>query len=86
MPRISIDVTSEQHERLKVLAAERGQSVHDYVLTQSLAEQPLTDDEKQALGELKDLLTSRIREADDGNLVSVDFREVGIEARKRLPR
>lgn len=86
MPRISIDVTSEQHERLKALAAERGQSVDDYVLARSLDEQPLTDDEKLALAELKDLLASRTREAEDGNVVPVDFKEIGPEARKRLSR
>jgi hypothetical protein len=31
MPRISIDVTDQQHQRLKAFAALRGQSIKDYV-------------------------------------------------------
>lgn len=86
MPRISIDVTSEQHERLKALAARRGQSLDDYVLARSLDEQPLSEDEGAALRQLKEYLEPRVREAEDGNLVRTDFKDIATEARKRLAR
>lgn len=86
MPRISIDLTSEQHKRLKSLAARRGLSLDDYVLERSLDDQPLSEDEGNALRDLKAHLEPRLREADDGKIVSVDFKDIAAEARKRLAR
>ena len=39
MPRLSIDITPEQHKRLKASAALCGQSIKDYVLERSLPSQ-----------------------------------------------
>lgn len=37
--RLSIDVTSEQHKKLKAIAAIQGKSIKDYVLEKSLPRQ-----------------------------------------------
>jgi uncharacterized protein (DUF1778 family) len=45
--RLSIEVTPEQHQRLKAVAALRGQSIKDYVLNLVLP-----NDEDEALRQL----------------------------------
>lgn len=37
MGRISIDVTDDEHKKLKAMAALRGKSIKDYVLERTLA-------------------------------------------------
>ena len=38
MPRLSIDITKEEHRRLKASAALEGQSLKDYVITRVLVD------------------------------------------------
>ena len=80
MPRLSIELTPDQHKRLKAIAALRGQSLKDYVLQQSLDSIPMT--EQEALQELDDLLKARVEEAERGNLVSA--REIFETVRKAM--
>ena len=58
MSRISIDVTEDQHKKLKAMAALRGQSIKDFVIKQTLGEDSEVDG---ALLELEDLLDQRIQ-------------------------
>ena len=53
--RLSLEVTPEQHQRLKAVAALRGQTIKDYVLNRVLPETP-TDDENEALRQLETFL------------------------------
>lgn len=62
MSRISIDVSEEEHKRLKALAALRGESIKDFVLSRTLGSAP-TDDEEKAMTELVALLDTRIDRA-----------------------
>jgi Antitoxin ParD len=62
--RLSIDVTDEQHQRLKAVAALRGQSIKDYVLDRVLPEISKTD-EDEALSQLEAFLEPRIKAAQD---------------------
>ena len=57
--RLSLEVTPEQHQRLKAVAALRGQTIKDYVLNRVLPETP-TDDENEALRQLETFLEPRI--------------------------
>jgi len=61
MSRISIDVTSEEHQRLKALAALRGKSIKEFVLDSTLGN--TEDDEEKAMNELLALLDGRIERA-----------------------
>jgi len=61
MSRISIDVTSEEHQRLKALAALRGKSIKEFVLDSTLGD--TEDDEEKAMNELLALLDGRIERA-----------------------
>jgi len=62
--RLSIDVTPEQHQRLKAIAALRGQTIKDYVLTRVLPN-PATQDEDKALQQLEAFLEPRLKEVSD---------------------
>ena len=70
MSRLSIELTPEQHQRLKAMAALQGQSMKDYVLARSLPDLPNRDSmtEEEALHQLEQLLTPRIEAADRGEL------------------
>ena len=63
MSRISIDVTDDEHKKLKAVAALRGKSIKDYVLERTLG----TDEsDNAALRELEELLDGRIHAAKAG--------------------
>ena len=85
MARISIDVTPEQHQRLKTFAALRGQSIKDYVLEQSLS--PLVDNdalsEEEALHQLEEFLKPRIEAAERGEIVSRSVTQIFEDARRK---
>jgi len=58
MSRISIDVSPEEHRKLKAIAALRGKSMKEYLLEGKMALGP--DDQEKALVELEALLDARI--------------------------
>lgn len=60
MTRISIDVTEEEHKKLKTIAALHGQSIKDYVLERTIGTDQVSD---AALQELEKLIDSRIKAA-----------------------
>ena len=63
MGRISIDVTDDEHKKLKAVAALRGKSIKAYVLERTL-DTDRNDD--AALRELEELLDGRIQAAKAG--------------------
>ena len=78
MPRLSIDITEEEHRRLKASAALEGQSLKDYVITRVLVDAPETD----ALAALAEVLKPRIEQADRGETSKRAFKDIGAAARK----
>lgn len=76
--RLSIEVTREQHQRLKAAAALQGQSIKDYVLRHTLP----NSDEQAALQELEAFLTSRIETANNGQLSSKSVDDIFNEVLK----
>lgn len=82
MSRISIEVTAEEHQRLKAFAALRGQTLKDYILERSLPDlsgEGLT--EIEALRQLERLLLPRIEAAQRGEYSNKDFSAIIAEAR-----
>lgn len=82
MSRISIEVTPEEHQRLKAFAALRGQTIKDYILERALpplSEKELTEEE--AMRQLEHLLIPRIEEARRGEFSTEDFDGVIAEAK-----
>lgn len=67
MSRISIDVTPQQHQKLKAMAALQGKTIKEFVLASTLGSVERDSDEAQALVELEALVDARMkRAAEDG--------------------
>ena len=64
--RLSIEITTNQHQRLKAAAALQGQSIKDYVLKRTLPKV----EERIALQRLEEFLKPRIEAANNGQLSS----------------
>lgn len=79
MSRLTIEVTEQQHQRIKALAALQGKSIREYALQRLFAETP---DEEQAMQELKALLSSRIAEGHRGEVSEKSITEIAEEELK----
>jgi hypothetical protein len=73
MSRISIDVSPQEHKKLKALAALQGKSIKDFVIERTIGMNG-KDHSKAALAELELLLDERIRAARNG---AISKRTVG---------
>lgn len=62
--RLSIEITPDQHQRLKAAAALKGESIKDYVLKRTLP----NPDEQSALQELEQFLAPRVKAVENGAL------------------
>lgn len=80
--RLFIDVTYEQHQRLKAVAALRGQTIKDYVLDRVLPKTP-TDDDDEALCQLETFLEPRIKAAQD-TVVKKSVKQIFEEAHQEM--
>jgi uncharacterized protein (DUF1778 family) len=76
--RLSIEVTPEQHQRLKAVSALHGQSIKDYVLERVF--QPLPENNainnEEALRQLEAFLQPRINAAKQGELTDKSVLEI----------
>lgn len=85
MPRISIDITPEQHQKLKAIAALKGESIKDYVLNRTLGDAPSLSgmDEDEAFMALADFLKPRIKQAQRGELSTKSMADIRRDAHKQ---
>lgn len=69
MPRLSIDITPEEHQKLKAIAALKGQSIKEFVLKRTLGDAPTLDamSEEEAFSALAEFLKPRIDQARRGS-------------------
>ena len=85
MPRLSIDLSPQEHRQLKAMAALKGQSIKDYVLSRALVDMPdpktMTDEE--ALQALKQLLAPRLAEVEAGDVVAATADDIKRDAKMR---
>lgn len=79
--RLSIEVTPEQHQRLKAVAALSGQSIKDYVLNRVLPSLE-TAKEDEALQRLESFLKPRI-DAAEGTLIQKSVQQIFEETHKK---
>ena len=77
MSKISLEVTPDQHKRLKAVAALSGKSLKDYMLEKTL---PVEDDEKAAMSELLEYLKPSIEQAERGEFVDESIDHIFQEA------
>jgi hypothetical protein len=75
MSRLTIDVTAQQHQALRALAALEGKSIRQYAL-----ERLLPSDEQVAMQELKSMLQSRLAAAERGEVSSLSAEELAEQA------
>ena len=61
MSRLSIEISQEQHQQIKALAALQGKSIKDFVLSKLF--QTSSKEEDLAMAKLENLLLTRIKEA-----------------------
>ena len=85
MPRLSIDITPEEHQKLKAIAALKGQSIKEYVLNRTLGDAPPLGglNEEDAFDALARFLESRIEQARQGELSSKSISDIRREARSQ---
>ena len=86
MPRLSIDITPDEHQKLKAIAALKGQSIKDYVLSRTLGDAPAVEgmSEDEAFSALADFLKPRIDQVRRGELSEKSFDDLRREAREQL--
>jgi len=75
MSRLTIDITEQQHQVLKAMAALAGKTLKQYTL-----ERLLPSDEEQAVQELKAMLHSRLAAAERGEVSPLSADEIAEEA------
>lgn len=73
MSRLTIDITDQQHQSLKALAALQGKTIKQYALERLF---PGDADADQAWHELKTLLGNRINEGLAGNISARNVSEI----------
>ena len=84
MRRLSIEVTPEQHQRLKAIAALSGKTIKDYVLERALPPLPETEglSEEDALHQLEAFLKPRLEAAERGEVVAKSVERIFGEVRR----
>ena len=82
MSRLSIEVSEQEHQSIKALAALRGLTIKDYILERTLISEGAAG-EAEALAQLKALLEPRIAAARKGELSGRSIPEIAGVARSR---
>lgn len=67
MSRLSIEVTPEQHQLLKAMAALQGKSIKDFILDKVLPQQAEEQPQNYSVKQLETLLQQRLTSAYNGN-------------------
>ncbi len=73
MSRLTIDVSEQQHQALKAMAALQGKTIKQYAIERLF---PPASDEEQALRELKALLLGRLAEAEQSEVADQSATEI----------
>lgn len=73
MSRLSIDMTDQQHQSLKALAALQGKTIKQYALERLF---PVDAGEDEAFEELKTLLQQRVQEGLSGKISTISVGEI----------
>ncbi len=82
MPKVTLEITSEQHDQLKAMAEFHRLSVEEYILESTLQPQQerLTPDEEEAMQELAKFLRPRIEEAERKEYSNKTIQQIKEEA------
>lgn len=85
MPRLSIDVTPQQHQKLKAIAALSGQSLKDFVLSRTIDDGPNISgmSQNQALQALTEFLKPRLDQVKNGETTDIPKGQLAAQIKKR---
>ena len=83
MSRLTIEITGEQHQQIKALAAMQGKSIKEYVLEKIFPAQ-IDAEEQHAWEELKTLLAKRIADAKQKGVSGKTVEQITEEALRAL--
>lgn len=75
MSRLVIDMTGEQHQQIKALAAMRGKTIKEFVLEQ-IFPMDIDPEEQKAWKELQSILSTRIKSAEQGKVSRKTFDQI----------
>ena len=81
MSRLTIEITEQQHQSIKALAAMQGKSIKEYAIQRLL---PLTADEEKAMQELEAFLAPRLEETKQGKFVNKSAMQIFEETLKEF--
>ena len=76
MSRLTIDITEQQHQRIKAMAALQGKSIKEYAIERLF---PPNEDEGRALSELRQLLEQRLAAAGRGEVSTQSITDIAEE-------
>lgn len=79
MSRLTIDITEQQHQSIKAIAALQGKSIKEYAIERLF---PAASEEDPALGELKALLEQRMAESTRGEVLNQSLAEIADDEMK----
>ncbi|MDE0214542.1 MAG: antitoxin [Deltaproteobacteria bacterium] len=84
MSRLSIELTPEQHQQLKAIAALQGQTLKDYILERTLPHFPRAGSlsEEETVRRLETFLEPRITEAERGAFVEESVEQIFASVRR----
>lgn len=83
MPGLSIDITPEEHQKLKAIAALKGESIKDFVLKRTLGDALDDMSEAEAVAALADFLKPRIEQARRGEFSKKSLADIRREAHQQ---
>jgi len=77
MSRLTIDVTAQQHQALKAMAALEGKSIKQFTLERLFPAEP---SERPAMDEIRALLAERVAQAQRAEVVEGSISEIAARA------
>ena len=83
MSRLTIEITGQEHQEIKAMAALQGKSLKEFVMEKIFPSQENSDD-AEAWGELKTLLNSRIKATESGTISQKTMRKIAEDKLKEL--
>lgn len=82
MSRLVIDMSVEEHQQIKTLAAMRGMTIKEFVLGQ-IFPLDISAEEEQAWRQLQEVLSNRISQAEKGGIANKSFSQITDEVIKQ---
>jgi hypothetical protein len=76
MSRLSIEITEQQHQQIKAMAAISGLSIKDYIIEKTLHEESYSKEELAALEQLKEAILPSLKAVERGEYSSYTREEI----------